>query len=612
MKNASILKLWVLSVLMFTFISTASILPAAETVELCTAIDGSGSIGSSDFQLQIEGLARAIKNPYVVSQNSRVTLSIVQFSSGVRVEVAPILIDSQATADAVAVQVRAIKQIGAGTLISIAIDACTQQFRFTTDKQVIDVSTDGQSSDSPSEASNRAIVAGVDVINALGVGNGINVNQLQSIVRPQPASNFPEKGFVYITPSFDDYAKAIKSKIAAETGQLLAIECTQIPQVECNGLLELYSNTRGYDWKESWNADQKPCEWKGVTCQEGHVTQIDLSANQLNGTIPPSIGYYFRDLSNLNLADNQLTGLIPSSLGHFSQLRYLALNNNQLNGSVPGTLGYIEQLETLKLNDNQLTGFIPKSFGKLQQLQRFDISNNQLIGQFPKLVEHLPQLKLLNLSHNQLTGSLPDFLNHWSQPVYLDLSGNQMIIGSAICPNVADLPQSECHALVHLYNSTDGKNWKNHAGWNRIDGEPEIDGEQEEAESEEDISWEFPYFENIGQQLKHYFGSTPDTPKAAKIPKAPCDWYGITCENGQITQIQLEDNQLKGSLPESIGNLGKLRSLDLSGNNLTGPIPESLFKLDQLEDLYVSNNQFSCDEIPASSFGDRKVEIHCD
>ncbi len=88
MKNASIFKLW--AVLMFTFISTASILQAAETVELCTAIDGSGSISSSDFRLQVEGLARAIEKPSIMPQNSRVTLSIVQFSGGVRVEVLPL------------------------------------------------------------------------------------------------------------------------------------------------------------------------------------------------------------------------------------------------------------------------------------------------------------------------------------------------------------------------------------------------------------------------------------------------------------------------------------------------------------------------------------------
>jgi Leucine-rich repeat (LRR) protein len=502
---------------MFTFISTASLLQA-ETLELCTAIDGSGSISSSDFHLQVEGLARAIKEPSIVPQNSRVTLSVVQFSSGVRVDVTPTLIDSQATADAVAAQVSAIYQMGGGTNISGAIDACTQQFGFTTDKQVIDVSTDGESSGS-SDASNRAIAAGVDVINALGVGSGINVDELRSMVRPQPASEFPEKGFVYVTPGFNEYAKAIKAKMAAETGQLLAVECTQIPQTECKGLVELYFRTKGYYWEESWSAEQTHCEWKGITCQDGHVTQIDLSGNKLRGTIPESMGYYFSKLSSLNLAYNRLSGSIPSSLGHLSQLQTLALNNNQFNGSIPSSIGNIKPLETLNLNDNQLSGFIPKSLEKLQKLQRFDISNNQFTGMFPA------------------------FLNNLNQPVSFDLSGNQIIVGTAICPNVAEIPQSECNALVHLYNNTDGKNWRYNTGWN--------------------------------------------------MTNAPCGWKGVSCSDGHVTKIELVDNQLKGYIPESIGNLGNLTELNLGSNKLSGPIPESIGKLGKLTKLYLRWNQLS-------------------
>ena len=517
MKYISIFRLWTL--LMFTFISTASVLQAAETLELCTAIDGSGSIGSSDFRLQVEGLARAIEKSSVVPQNGSVILSIVQFASNTRIEVSPTVIDSQATASAVATQVRAIGQLNGGTDISAAIDACTQQFKFTTGKQVIDVSTDGQSSGS-SEASNRAIVAGVDVINALGVGSGINVGELQSLVRPQPASEFPEKGFVYVTPSFNEYAKAIKAKMAAETGQLLAIECTQLPQVECKGLVELYFRTKGYYWKEGWSAEQTHCEWKGISCQDGHVTKIELSNNGLKGTIPPSMGYYFSQLSSLNLAGNKLSGAIPSSLGHLSQLQTLALNNNQLIGSIPSSIGYLEQLQTLNLSNNKLSGFIPKSFEKLQQIQRFDISNNQLTGMFPA------------------------FLNKLNQPVSFDLSGNKFIVGLLdICPTVADIPQSECNALVHFYNSTDGKNWKDNSGWN--------------------------------------------------VTNAPCGWKGVSCSEGHVTKIELNENQLKGSIPESIGNLGNLTTLDLSENQLKGSIPESIGNLGNLTGLDLNDNQLS-------------------
>jgi tetratricopeptide (TPR) repeat protein len=214
--------------------------------------------------------------------------------------------------------------------------------------------------------------------------------------------------------------------IAAETGQLLALECTQIPQVECKGLAEIYYRTKGYYWKESWSVNQTHCEWKGITCQNGHVTQIDLSANQLRGTLPQSIGYYFSQLSNLNLAGNQLTGSIPFSIGHLKQLQILALNNNQLSGPIPHSIGYMSQLQNLRLNDNQLDGPIPKGFGDLNHLTSLFLNNNQLGGPIPKSIGHLKKLTSLSLGSNQLSGPIPNSIGHLSQLLWLSLSNNQL------------------------------------------------------------------------------------------------------------------------------------------------------------------------------------------
>ena len=57
-------------------------------------------------------------------------------------------------------------------------------------------------------------------------------------------------------------------------------------------------------------------------------------------------------------------------------------------------------------------------------------------------------------------------------------------------------------------------------------------------------------------------------------------------------------NQLTGSIPETIGNLSKLKVLVLSGNKFTGSIPKSIGKLNNLERLFLNYNQFS-GEIPA-------------
>jgi hypothetical protein len=188
----------------------------SQAVELCLAIDASGSISSADFTLQLEGIATSVEDPSIVPQNSTVKISLVQFASSAQVEVASTLVDSQATATALASSIRNIVKRGGGTNIGSGITACAGTFAFTgTDEQIIDVSTDGQSAN-PIPARDAAIAGGVDVVNALGVGSGINVNQLNDLVWPQPVSTLPAPGFVRIIADFSEFNEAIKAKIRAE------------------------------------------------------------------------------------------------------------------------------------------------------------------------------------------------------------------------------------------------------------------------------------------------------------------------------------------------------------------------------------------------------------
>lgn len=191
----------------------------AETIELCTAIDGSSSINNTEFKLQIDGLAKAIADPAVIPRNGTITISVVQFSGAARLEVPPTRITDVNTAGYIASKVAAISQIGSGTYIETGIDLCKQQFNFSADKQIIDISTDGMSSGDPDAAADRAVAAGVDAINSLGIGDGINELQLHAMVRPQPASNNPqEEGFVLLVDNFEKYIFAIRNKVAGEAG----------------------------------------------------------------------------------------------------------------------------------------------------------------------------------------------------------------------------------------------------------------------------------------------------------------------------------------------------------------------------------------------------------
>jgi len=75
------------------------------------------------------------------------------------------------------------------------------------------------------------------------------------------------------------------------------------------------------------------------------------------------------------------------------------------------------------------------------------------------------------------------------------------------------------------------------------------------------------------------------------VTNTPCSWYGVSCENGGVTEIRLTYNQLTGAIPD-FSALPNLQLLWLSGNQLTGAIPD-FSALPKLQKLELSNNQLT-------------------
>ena len=78
----------------------------------------------------------------------------------------------------------------------------------------------------------------------------------------------------------------------------------------------------------------------------------------------------------------------------------------------------------------------------------------------------------------------------------------------------------------------------------------------------------------------------------ASVTSAEFDtWQGIAVNNGDITGIALNDNNLVGKLPRDIGKLKKLTSLYLPSNKITGRIPAAFGELINLTSLYLADNE---------------------
>ena len=72
------------------------------------------------------------------------------------------------------------------------------------------------------------------------------------------------------------------------------------------------------------------------------------------------------------------------------------------------------------------------------------------------------------------------------------------------------------------------------------------------------------------------------------------DWHGVdTNDDGRVTDLDLYDNNLTGSIPSQLGNLTELEVLYLNHNKLTGSIPTEIGNLSNLTELWLQGNQLS-------------------
>ncbi|XP_068475452.1 receptor-like protein EIX2 [Phaseolus vulgaris] len=109
------------------------------------------------------------------------------------------------------------------------------------------------------------------------------------------------------------------------------------------------------------------------------MTLIDMSSNNLSGTIPPQM-FSLMGLSSLNLSNNNLSGKILNEIGNMKNLESLDFSKNQLGGEIPQSLSSLSFLAYLNISFNNLRGKIP-SGTQLQGFTAFSyMGNSDLCG----------------------------------------------------------------------------------------------------------------------------------------------------------------------------------------------------------------------------------------
>ena len=194
-----------------------------DTVELGLGIDGSSSIESDDFDLQQDAYISVLAGLPI---DGSVSVGVKQFASGVATVHPTTNIASQGDLDALIAAVTAMTQAGGQTQIAGTIDAFTTELltnAIVSDRQIIDISTDGvqtQAGD-PVTSSAAAIAAGIEQVNALGIG-------------VMPTFNDGVGSFSIEVIDFMDFEDALEGKIMTELcqegigGEILSINASAL------------------------------------------------------------------------------------------------------------------------------------------------------------------------------------------------------------------------------------------------------------------------------------------------------------------------------------------------------------------------------------------------
>ncbi|KAL3649247.1 hypothetical protein CASFOL_005650 [Castilleja foliolosa] len=131
------------------------------------------------------------------------------------------------------------------------------------------------------------------------------------------------------------------------------------------------TNVSTFSGIECWNPD------------DNRVLSINLSGLGLVGQFPLSVSKC-GSMTGLDLSNNNLNGSIPSNISHLiPYVTSLDLSYNLFSGNITDNIANCTFMNILKLNNNNFTGQIPEQIGQLTRLKKFDVSNNQLSGRVP-------------------------------------------------------------------------------------------------------------------------------------------------------------------------------------------------------------------------------------
>eukprot|EP00009_Paramoeba_aestuarina_P003611 CAMPEP_0201510368 /NCGR_PEP_ID=MMETSP0161_2-20130828/3083_1 /ASSEMBLY_ACC=CAM_ASM_000251 /TAXON_ID=180227 /ORGANISM="Neoparamoeba aestuarina, Strain SoJaBio B1-5/56/2" /LENGTH=446 /DNA_ID=CAMNT_0047905525 /DNA_START=174 /DNA_END=1514 /DNA_ORIENTATION=- len=166
-----------------------------------------------------------------------------------------------------------------------------------------------------------------------------------------------------------------------------------VSPAEKSALEDFYASLDGTQWidNDNWNSGD-PCDntWFGVSCTSNHVTGLKLTKNNLQGSLPTTIGNIF-DLETFQLSSNLISESIPTEIGLLRSLSLIDFSFNEISGIIPDVIGNLADfsLNSLDLSNNTLGGTVPEFFvTDANDFTYVNLSNNPFICPIPAGAEY--------------------------------------------------------------------------------------------------------------------------------------------------------------------------------------------------------------------------------
>ena len=279
------------------------------------------------------------------------------------------------------------------------------------------------------------------------------------------------------------------------------------------------------------------------------AVEIDLSLNQLTGTIPEEL-YRLENLGNLLLNSNHqqiqgswqggLSGTISPNITNLSRLSVLHLDNNLLTGTIPDGVWSLTFLTELFLGGNNYNNNLSSSIGNLVNLQQFDIESAGITGTIPSELWSLDKLFYLNIGLNLMTGTISTDVSKLKRLTQLSLKSSP-----------------DPHVSQHFSGTFPTTIWQ---------------------------------LTKLQYLYISYNSLTGTIPTAVE---AMVDLVILDLGSNRCGDLYLPPSRTIRREPHSTTRNSNLLCCWLSIDSLNGTIPREIFSLEKLTTLYLDHNQFT-------------------